>query len=319
MYFRASLFLFLLLALTSCAQVAIMAAPKKMKSVARTSAAIAAEEFFWTNFHAGNFQRLDEIFAKLKNAYAEDPRDIVTAALIGYAHAWRASERSRFVHMPSSIIDDAELARFYFAEAHKLYGNDARILGHLASATLASGTFHQDQKKIREGYFLGLDAIRLWPEFNLPTIGVFMSGLDKDSDYFKEGLAWQYQALDLCSETKIDRKNPDFAPYMKDERDEQKIRKKSACWNSWRAPHNFEGFMLNMGDMLMKNGDVNEAIIVYSNARLSRSYDAWPYRPMLEQRLLLAGDRKAGKLSQHVPKPMMAESSFSCMACHQAQ
>jgi len=31
--------------------------------------------------------------------------------------------------------------------------------------------------------------------------------------------------------------------------------KKRVCWNSWIAPHNFEGFFLNMGDMLVKSGD----------------------------------------------------------------
>ena len=28
-----------------------------------------------------------------------------------------------------------------------------------------------------------------------------------------------------------------------------------ACWNSRIAPHNLEGFFLNMGDMLVKSGD----------------------------------------------------------------
>ncbi len=39
------------------------------------------------------------------------------------------------------------------------------------------------------------------------------------------------------------------------------------CWNSWIAPHNWEGFCLNWGDMLAKNGEVEEAQRIYNLAK----------------------------------------------------
>ena len=309
----------LALCISSCAKIAIMAAPKKFRSSDRSDAAIKADEFFWTHFHLGDYQKIENILAQLKAAYFIDPRDWLTAAHIGFAHAWRLAERSRLIAPPPNIIDDAELSRFYFSEAHNLNEKDPRIFGFLADMTIISGDIHQDEKKIRHGYFLGLDAIRQWPEFNLFTLGYIMSSKSADSERFKEGLAWQWKNLDLCIGEKIDRKNPDISPYMKNEEHDKQIRKKSVCWNSWIAPHNFEGFFLNMGDMLLKAGEKNAAIAIYSNARLSRTYQDWPYRHVLEQRLILARDAREGVAEQFAPKPMMLESSFNCMACHQAQ
>jgi hypothetical protein len=55
--------------------------------------------------------------------------------------------------------------------------------------------------------------------------------------------------------------------------------KKRACWNSWIAPHNFEGFFLNMGDMLVKVGDWRTAQKIYANAKLSPDYANWTVVP----------------------------------------
>lgn len=92
------------------------------------------------------------------------------------------------------------------------------------------------------------------PEFNLFTGGYVFSRLPADSPQFQEGLAWQWRTLDHCIEEG----------------------KKRACWNSWIAPHNLEGFFLNMGDMLVKSGDWQMAQKIYANARLSVRRGAQP-------------------------------------------
>ena len=38
---------------------------------------------------------------------------------------------------------------------------------------------------------------------------------------------------------------------------------------------------MNIGDMLVKSGDWQTAIKIYNNAKLSKTYSAWPYRKML--------------------------------------
>jgi Integrase core domain len=130
--------------------------------------------------------------------------------------------------------------------------------------TLAEATIDREEKGLRKGYFMLKDAILAWPEFNLFTAGYVMSRQPADSDQFKEGIAWQWQNLDVCVDEKVDRTNPDFAKYM---RLESKQGPKRACWNSWIAPHNFEGFFLNMGDILVKAGDWQTARKIYANAK----------------------------------------------------
>jgi hypothetical protein len=95
---------------------------------------------------------------------------------------------------------------------------------------------------------------------------------------------------------------------------------KRACWNSWIAPHNFEGFFLNMGDMLVKQGDPATARRAYANARLSKTYQQWPFKSVLEERIAQADENVA---LFRDPRPgektrtMMGMSTFACMGCHQ--
>jgi hypothetical protein len=96
---------------------------------------------------------------------------------------------------------------------------------------------------------------------------------------------------------------------------------KRVCWNSWIAPHNFEGFFLNMGDMLVKSGDWAGAQKVYANARLSSTYASWKHRAVLESRIEQA---QANVAAFNAPPRqaagdavMMVQSRFACMGCHQ--
>jgi hypothetical protein len=94
---------------------------------------------------------------------------------------------------------------------------------------------------------------------------------------------------------------------------------KRVCWNSWIAPHNLEGFFLNMGDMLVKSGDWQTARKIYANAKLVHEYPTWPHRDVLEQHIASA---EANVAAFNAPpggdKPViMINSTISCMACHQ--
>ena len=41
--------------------------------------------------------------------------------------------------------------------------------------------------------------------------------------------------------------------------------------------------MLNLGNGLVKAGQVEQAKIIFTNARYAKNYDTWPYRQYLEQ------------------------------------
>jgi hypothetical protein len=299
------------LALANTGRIAVALAPKKQAAQTRSAAAEKADELFWQTFHGGEYDKIPQALNALTAAYLETPTDAVTAAHIAWLHNWRNAERARMDSVPATITDDTHVARRYFQEAAALNPADARLRGFLAGHTVIEGTLHHDEKLTRQGYYMLLDAITAWPEFNLFTAGYVMSRLPADSPRFREGLEWQWRNLDVCIEGKLDRANPDYAPYMALETREGS---KRACWNSWIAPHNFEGFFLNMGDMLVKAGDWQTAQKIYANAKLSRDYATWKYQEVLEQRIQHAQANVA--LFNAPNAPIMINSEFACMACH---
>jgi len=115
----------------------------------------------------------------------------------------------------------------------------------------------------------------------------------------------------------VDRANPDYASYM---RLETKEGPRRVCWNSWIAPHNFEGFFLNFGDMLVKAGQPDLAVPMYRNAQHAREYAAWPYKAVLEARIRDAAKNVAA-FRRTEPgtdaATLMVRSTFACMGCHQ--
>ena len=307
------------LMLTSCDYIAEHTAKKKSMSTTRSKAAIEADKLFWATFHGGRYDEIQPALEAETAAYLADPHDDVSAAHIAWLHIWRISERARLATIPASITDDALLARRYFEEAHGLNRREARYRGFLGSALLIDGNLNQDERLTRRGYYTLLDAIDEWPEFNLFTAGYVMSAQPPSSKRFKQALDWQWRDVDVCIAGKIDRKNPDFAQYM---HLETRVGLKRACWNSWIAPHNFEGFFMNLGDMLVKSGDAEGARKIYAIAKLSSTYGQWPFRQVLEEHMRDAAENvalfSAAATAGGGDRPrMMFDSGINCVACHQ--
>lgn len=307
------------LALAGCGAVAVQTAPAKTASATRSEAALRADTLFWQALHGGRYEAIGPALEAVTGAYLQDPNDAVTAAHVGWLHFWRLAESSRLAAVPATVTGDAVLARRYFQEAVALDPGEARYLGFLASAQLAEGSIHRDEKLTRQGYYTMLSAIDAWPEFNLFTAGYTMSRSPSGSERFQQALQWQWQNLDACVGEKVDRANPDFSRYMALATTSGK---KRVCWNSWIAPHNFEGFFLNLGDMLVKSGDWQTAQKVYANARLSPDFAKWAYAPVLQARIAQAAANvalfNAPATRDATGVKMMVASTFACTGCHQA-
>ena len=318
---RCALFLIpLSVALGGCGYIAVQTAPAKVQAPSRTELARQADTVFWATLHSGEYAGIGRALEIQTAAYLQNPNDAVTAARTGWLHIWRLAESSRTAQRPATITDDAVLARKYFQEAVALNPAEPCYLGFLASALLAEGAIHRDEKITRQGYFVLRESIDAWPEFNLFTAGYVMAGQPADSVRFKDALEWQWRTLDVCVGTAVNRQNPDFGDYMKLA---TTTGPKRVCWNSWIAPHNFEGFFLNMGDMLVKSGDWQTAQKAYANARLAPEYGGWPYKAVLEERIAraqanVAAFSGAGGAAQGAAVPpgerMMHASSIACMA-----
>jgi hypothetical protein len=289
----------------------------------RIPLAITADSLFWQAFRAGDYDQARRIMRLLKAAYLQTPTDHRTAALIGYLHAWQLAERSRLDTVPPEITDHAMLARRYFDQAiAQSPREDARLLGFNAVFRITEGEIHRDHALSADGLARGRRAIAAWPEFNGFTVGYVLSARRDTSFLFRHGLELQWRTMDLCSRAVIDRENPRAELAVAAESTETDAPRRRACWNTRIAPHNAEGFFLNMGDMLVKSGNWRTARRIYAHAKVMRSYQAWPFRSVLESRIENAERNVAtfrGVDSTRTPRlDIMLRSPFACMACHQA-
>ena len=320
-FLKAFIVLCSAMALTACATIAQWAAPKKELDKGPVPELMAAEKDFWETFHTGKYNEIPRLMRLYDGLYYKHPGHNVIAARIGFLHVWRLSERYRFGEIRAEIIEDATLCRKFFEEAYKLNPDEARHMGFYAACIMAEADLHRNEADLRKGYFLMKDAISAWPEFNLFTGGYVMSHLPWDGSLFDEALEWQWRTLDLCTDGKFDRKNPNYKSFMAMDTKEGQ---KRVCWNSGIAPHNFEGFFLNMGDMLVKKGDVAMAVKIYEQAKASKEYASWPYKNVLEERIKNAAKNTASfriKVpGDEMPKTpqMMFNSEYNCMACHRS-
>lgn len=94
--------------------IAVMMAPQKQGSTARTAAALKADEVFWATFHSGNYENIPNALESLTAAYLVHPYDAKTAAHIAWLHNWRVAERARLNAVPATITDATIVARRYF-------------------------------------------------------------------------------------------------------------------------------------------------------------------------------------------------------------
>lgn len=278
----------------------------------RTPAAQKADTLFWSTFHGAKYGDLDKALAAETAAYLEAPADAVTAAHVGWLHMWRLGERARTPRVGPAITDDAVLARKYFARAVQLDPHEPRYAGFLAAAELSEAALDRDPELARRGAATMKDAVAAWPEFNLFTAGYVASASPAGSPELAAGLEQQWQNIEVCIKQKVDRAHPSYAGFMALE---TKVGHERACWNSQIAPHNLEGFFLNMGDMLVKSGDWKTAQAIYANARASKEFASWKFRDVLADRIAHAEANVAA-----FAKPdskIMINSAFACMACHQ--
>jgi len=299
-----------------CAQYFTAASVSRPPAQPRVPLADIADSLFWRTLHAGDYDSIPRALLVQKAAYLQNPTDSRTAAHVAFLHAWRIAERARVTRMSPVITDDIILARRYFDQS-TLYEPvyDARIHGFGAVFRMVEGDLHRDPALWEEGLRRGRSAIEAWPEFNWFTIGYALSTRPESSPYFQEGLEMQWKTVESCGRTRVDRTNPipEVAlAALRTETDPLRIR---ACTNTWIAPHNVQGFFLNMGDMVTKSGDWRTAQKVYRLAEAADGYVQWQYRSVLQDRIRDAEQNVAEFRKDN--SGMMFRSRFACAACHQ--
>jgi len=284
---------------------------------ARPNLAQMGKGAFWGIFRAGAHDRIDDALFPLTAAFLQDPTSGETALLIAHAHLWRVAERARSPKAMADprITDSLVLARHYFQQAARLLPDDRRIDGWLASTELALGTVHGNPDDTSKGKQRLIEAWQAYPAFNGFTFGHMLSSSPRESEPFAMARKAMWSTIASCSRGTI---TPD-APTAPDTLDLAKAAD-PACWNSEKAPHNFEGFWWSVGLIEAKAGNADTARACFDNARLAPSFTSWPYREPFEADAA-ALDQLIESFAAAEPQAeqrLLVNAAHSCMACHQA-
>jgi hypothetical protein len=297
-------------------QLAVHAAPRKQAKPSQDPQAAAATQAFFEAFMAQRYEALPQVTDALTAAYLKNPADAKLALLIGHAHFWRAAERKRDPKVGPGVTDAIVLANFYFGEAYRLQPDDHRIAGWLASTQMALGAVHGDERARRRGYFMMKESVRADPAFNHFTLGYVLSRLPAGDPKLAEAVEAMWANLDVCVGHKVDRRNPDLSILGSGPVPDGPRR---VCYNGPYTPHSVEGYFLAFGDLLVKTGKPRLAKTLYLQARVSPTYDAWPFKALLEERVATAESRAALFASSDgasEPPEMISTSAGACAVCH---
>ncbi len=316
--------LFLLLPFTTgCSSLVQQLTVAKKLSSEELPSSREANRFFWEQFHQGHIERVPEMTERLMAAFMKNPSDLKVVTHLGFTHIWALSESGRNYPLSPRVLEHLSLSRRFFTESVRLNPKDPRTLGILADLTLAEGSVFHDPRLVVEGYFQGLDSITQWPQFNKFTLGYALSQLSQEEGRFKKALSWQWETLDDCTCRKQDRSHPNFDEIALQIRSSKDPRIFRACENGWIAPHNWEGFFMNFGDMAVKSGDPERGRQLYLAAKKSTNYTMWPFQDWLDERIRDADKNVTAFRKIHSPQEppardrMLIQTTISCMVCHQ--
>ncbi len=286
----------------------------------------AAIKWFWTAYHGNDYQAIPHVQIELRRAIENDPDNPTLYALLGATYFWHVGEAAR-----DTVPDDPTLAQDmpnavdFFGKALQLdyytkhligYVNDDHLPGYLGITTFHLGQQYKDSALMEKGNALLDFAVYQFPEFNNFNRWAAHNADAKDSETYKKALESLWEGLDSCVAGHVDRANPDLRPYF--DLLTSVGRKKSCWWEGDLAPYSFEGYLLNLGNGLVKAGQVETAKIIFANIKYAGNYSTWPYRQYLEQELNSDLYARAALYADDNPAndPPLGIPNRSCSYCH---
>ena len=270
----------------------------------------------------GDYSRLEDTIESLTREMLEG--DDISTATLGFAHAWRLAEASRLEEGSARVIESADMAVRYFTESSEALPNDPRLKGFLGSFKQALGAIHDRPEYQREGWFDQKKAVRAWPEWALFTQAFGLITLDASDSRYKKGIGFMWRTVDLCVDGTVDRDPFDYTPYFAQVQTDTDARNQRACGNTDVVPYNAQGFFMVFGDLLAKAGNTEDAKVMYETAQTLPGSDTWPFRSLVDQRLVDLQDLpnifaiSPEQGAQADPeRSTVFHGPYSCVVCHQ--
>lgn len=309
----------MLLLLLGCSEFfAVKFAPARVPEVSQDPDAIEAKAAFWSMFRENRILDLPSVTGQLTAAYLGHPQDPTLARLLGHAHFLWFVERDRMGPSDAMITDQVVLSEHYFAQAALLAPEDHRIHAWWGGSQLVVGSLRGDEADQRRGYFETMRGVDGYPAYNLVTTAFNFGIPPKDSPAFPIALESMWQALDQCAGTPIDRDHFEVAAF-KDRSPRPPRDAGEVCWNDpERFPFNQQGIVLQLGELLLKNGELERAKQVYGQLAHTDGFEDWPLKDWAQDRLDHL-DAYAARWDTETPPPYLLTSGHSCTVCHAVQ
>jgi len=294
-----------------------------------TGVSRAAIEKFWTIYHGNDYDAIPEVQKDLETAIKSDPDNPTLYALLGATHFWHVGEATRDPNaqapaekkifaqdMPTAAaLFQKALGLDYYTQHPVGHIDDDHLPGYLGITTVHTGQEFGNPNLIAKGDGILDFGVYQFPEFN--NFNRWAAHLDdvRGSATYQRALDSLWQDIDACIGTTLDRANPDMKPYLSLVTG---VGRKKACW--WKgeiAPYGFEGLVLNLGNGLVKAGQIDAARVMYANAKYADNYETWPYRSVLEE--IAASDLNV-RAALYAPgaknPPPLNVPNRSCVYCH---
>jgi hypothetical protein len=275
---------------------------------------------FFEDFHASRYSQAAARASELDvaaQAHPEQGRLSFDGAL---AHNWHLQEFGRQPNPDGAALQaEQQSLPDLFKTAYENNPSDPRVGCFYGLQLVGGGRAMANDALIQQGIAVLDKAVQQWPEFNLFCLGLAYDKLPASHPDYAKAVKAALDNVDACVGESVDRAAPDIAKYVGQATSEGP---KRACWNTWIAPHNAEGFYLWLGDLLVKQGNVAAARVAYNDVRLIAEYPTWPYRELLDDRLSANLDEKAALYQDADPAndPRFGgdEVNRRCAVCHAA-
>lgn len=221
-----------------------------------------ATVMFKAALRAGNRDMRAAAIDALDAATKATPGEEELELLLGLGHLWRLAEPLAGEDAPLTQLGDAVAARDHLKTAYQLCPTDHRIPAWLGPILVRFGRNLNDMAMVEEGLMVLDQGIAAYPSFVLFSKLLVYADAPREDPDFQNALDAVLANVDACAATPND----------------------PACTNMI-VPHNREGGILFLGDVLTKALKRDEAEAAYTGGMAEPGFATWSYQSELTDRL----------------------------------
>lgn len=260
-----------------------------------TAEAHPATVMFKATLRAGDRAARASAINALDSAVMALPDEEELQLFLGLGHLWRLAEPLSGEDAPLSQLSDATAARDHLKLAYQLCPTDHRIAAWLGPILVRFGQQLNDTNMVNEGLMVLDQGIAAYPSFVLFSKLLVYADSPRDSADFQNAFNAVVANVGACNQTPAD----------------------PACTNS-TVPHNREGGLLFMGDVMTKALEHDQAQAAYQGVMTEPTYPAWSFHAVVTDRLqnLDANIALYSNTSTTDDPPAAWRAANQCALCH---